>query len=80
MKILNKVIPILMHFRPCLPLKSLFRLKLERCILHNLKPHAIQWNVTQLMMLNSFQQYIADILFQRSNVIQSDVGSQKEVH
>ena len=43
-------------------------LKLEHC-----KPHVIQRNVTSLMS-NYFLQYIADILSQISNVIQSEVG------
>ena len=36
----NMVIPILMHFFTCLPLKSLFHLKLECCKLHVIQLNA----------------------------------------
>ena len=40
MKFYNMVIPILIHFFTCLPLKSLFHLKLECCKLHVIQLNA----------------------------------------
>ena len=39
MNILNMVIPILMHFCACLPLKSSLHIKLECCKLHKTACH-----------------------------------------
>ena len=60
MNIMNMVIPILMHFCACLPLKFLFCCSGASCI----KPHVIQQNVT-----NFFGQCFTDILSQISKVI-----------
>ena len=49
MKILNMVIPTLMHF---------YSLVSNWSAASRVKPYAIQRNVTQLMMSNNFRQYI----------------------
>ena len=65
MNIMNMVIPILMHFWACLPLKYLSLCSVASCI----KPHVvIQQNVRLF-----FRQCFADILSQISKVIRSDV-------
>ena len=71
MKILNMVIPILMHFCSFVPNWS---------VESGLMPHVIQRNVTKLMTSKGFLQYIADILLQIFDVIQSEVALQKQVH
>ena len=70
MKILNMVIPILLHF--C---SFVSNLSVASCI----KSHVIQRTVTLLMMSNNFRQYIAGYTVTMSqifDVIQADVALQ----
>ena len=64
MKILNTVIPILMHF--C-------SLVLDWSLASRIKPHIVQQNVTYCSIWQ-------DILSQIFEVIQSDVTLQNQVH
>ena len=70
-KILNMVIPILMHFCSFVSKWS---------VASRIKPHVIQRIVTLLMMSNYFQQYITGYTVAIFDVIQSNVALQKQVH
>ena len=71
MKILNMVIPILMHF--CSFVENL-------SVASRVMPHVIKRNMTYLMMPNVSCSILQDILSQIFEIIQSEVALQKQVH
>ena len=80
MKILNRVITILMAFLCLFTITFLFSLKLERC-----KPHEVVCNLTKCDIIKDVRLVLIvhvyrDILSQISNIIQSDIALQQQVH